>query len=308
MHNSKLVRFVTVTLCVFLLGAAFVVPLGVMAAEGDTTTTGTPVIPDSLLVSAKYPSMTGAADSTFKFEVEFTFSTGKRTGQDFALNVEGPSGWLTYIAESSYKLDNQISAIHLEPYAVKQPVVVVAIAPFWLYPEPGDYPIEFTATSADVEEAVTLTATITARYGIDADTTTGRLNTKTTAGNPAVFNVKVTNNGTAVMDKVSFTSSRPAGIGNEQWVVKYAPETLENLGPGEETEVEVSITPPEQTIAGDYMVTLKFSGDPELSSVPPELGIRVSVATKTAWGIIGAVIVVAVIGGLVWAFREFGRR
>ena len=69
-----------------------------------------------------------------------------------------------------------------------------------------------------------------------------------------------------------------------------------------------SITPSGKAVAGDYMVTLKFGGEPELSSRPPELGIRVSVATKTAWGIIGAVIVVAVIGGLVWAFREFGRR
>ena len=309
MHNSKLAKFVTVTLCVFLLGTGLLVPLGVMAAEDETTTTvEAPVIPDVLTVNAKYPAMTGPADSTFKFEVEFTFKTGKRAGENFALDVEGPPGWLTYIAESSYKLDNQVSAIHLEPYSVKQPVVVVALAPFWLYPEPGDYPITLVATSEEVEETVELTATITARYGIDAETTTGRLNTKTTAGNAATFNVKVTNTGTAVMDKVSFTSSKPVGIGNEQWTVKYEPENLENLEPGADAEVEVSITPPEQTIAGDYMVTLKFDGDPDLSSAAPDLGIRVSVATKTAWGIIGAIIVVAVIGGLVWAFREFGRR
>lgn len=308
MHNSRLVRFVTAMLCVFLLGAAFVVPAGVMAAEEDATTTGTPVVPDDLQVNAKYPAMTGPADSTFKFEVDFTFKTAKRTGENFDLTVTGPPGWLTYIAESAYKLDNQVSAIHLEPYAVKQPVVVVALAPYWLYPEPGDYPIELRATSPDVDEVVNLTATITARYGIDADTTTGRLNTKTTAGNTATFNVKVTNTGTAMMDKVSFASTKPSGIGNEQWVVKYEPENIEQLAPGAEQEVQVSITPPKQTIAGDYMVTLKFDGDPDLSSTPPDLGIRVSVATKTAWGIIGAVIVVLVIGGLVWSFREFGRR
>ena len=153
-----------------------------------------------------------------------------------------------------------------------------------------------------------MTATITARYGVSAETTSGRLNTKTTAGKASTFNVKVTNSGTAVLDKVSFASSKPAGIANEQWTVKFEPEKVENLGPGEEQEVEVSITPPSKTISGDYMVTLKFDGDPALSSAPPDLAIRVSVATKTAWGIIGAVIVVLVIGGLVWAFREFGRR
>ena len=307
MRNSRFVRFVTAVLCVLFVGAAFVAPVAVMAdEEGDAE--APPVIPDELQVNAKFPSMTGPADSTFKFEVEFTFRTQNKLGEDFDLTVSGPTGWLTYIAESSYKLDSQISAIHLEPYAVKQPVIVVAVAPFWLYPEPGDYPIEFRATSPNVDEAVNMTATITARYGVSAVTTSGRLNTKTTAGNAATFNVKVINSGTAVLDNVSLTSSKPSGIANEQWTVKYEPEKIENLGPGEEQEVEVSITPPSKTIAGDYMVTLKFDGDPALSSAPPSLDIRVSVATKTAWGIIGAVIVVLVIGGLVWAFREFGRR
>jgi len=306
MRNSRFVRFVTAVLCVVFVGAAFVAPVAVMADEGDTE--APPVIPDELQVNAKFPSMTGPADSTFKFEVEFTFRTQNPQGEDFDLTVSGPTGWLTYIAESSYKLDSQISAIHLEPYAVKQPVIVVAVAPFWLYPEPGDYPIEFRATSPNVDEAVNMTATITARYGVSAETTSGRLNTKTTAGNAATFNVKVINSGTAVLDNVSLSSSKPSGIASEQWTVKYEPEKIENLGPGEEQEVEVSITPPSKTISGDYMVTLNFDGDPALSSAPPSLDIRVSVATKTAWGIIGAVIVVLVIGGLVWAFRVFGRR
>jgi uncharacterized membrane protein len=309
MRSSRFVRFVTAILCVLFVGAAFVAPAAVMAQDDEEEVTEEPVvIPDELLVNAKFPSMTGPADSTFKFEVEFTFRTGKKQGEDFDLTVSGPTGWLTYIAESSYKLDSQISAIHLEPYSVKQPVLVVAVAPFWLYPEPGDYPIEFRATSPDVDEVVDLTATITARYGVSAETTSGRLNTKTTAGKATTFNVKVTNSGTAVLDKVSLSSTKPSGIANEQWAVKFAPEKVEKLGPGEEQEVEVSITPPSKTIAGDYMVTLKFDGEPALSSAPPSLDIRVSVATKTAWGIIGAVIVVLVIGGLVWAFREFGRR
>ncbi len=307
MRNSRFVRLITVVLCVLFVGAAFVAPAAVMAQDEEATEEPV-VIPDELQVNAKFPSMTGPADSTFKFEVEFTFRTGKKQGEDFDLTVSGPTGWLTYIAESSYKLDSQISAIHLEPYAVKQPVLVVAVAPFWLYPEPGDYPIEFRATSPDVDEVVDLTATITARYGVSAETTSGRLNTKTTAGKSTTFNVKVTNSGTAVLDKVSLSSTKPSGIANEQWAVKFEPEKVENLGPGEEQEVEVSITPPSKTIAGDYMVTLKFDGEPALSSAPPSLDIRVSVATKTAWGIIGAVIVVLVIGGLVWAFREFGRR
>ena len=307
MHISRFLRlFSVVTLVSVVLGAALVPTLVLAQDEEAEEAVAQPE--ETLMVNAKFPSMTGPADTTFKFAVEFTYRTTALEGKDFDLTVSGPPNWLTYIAESEYKLDSQLSAIHLEPYSVKQPVIVVAIAPFWLYPEPGDYPIEFRASGGDVEEVVELTATITARYGLDAETTSGRLNTKTTAGKTTTFGVTVTNTGTAVLDKTSFSSRKPSGIGNEQWKVEFDPETIEGLAPGDDTEVQVSITPPSKTIAGDYMVTLNFDGDPELSSEPPSLDIRVTVGTKTAWGIIGAVVIALVVGGLVYAFKEFGRR
>jgi len=292
-------------LSVLLLGAAVLVPAAVLAEDEETTV---PKIQDQLIVNPKFPSMTGSADSTFKFEVEFTFRTGDPVGKAFDLKVTGPSGWLTYIAESTYKLDSQISAIFLEPYSVKTPIVVVAVAPFWLYPEPGDYPLELRVSSGDLQETVNLTATITARYGLTAETTSGLLNTKTTAGKATVVGVNVTNSGTAGLDKVTLSATTPTAIANEQWQVTFEPKTIENLAPGDSIEVQASIVPPSKTVAGDYMVTLNFKGEPALSSAPPSLAMRVSVATRTAWGVIGALIVVVVIGGLVWAFRTFGRR
>ena len=305
MQNPRLIRLVTALCCVVLVGGALLAPAALLAQEEQPTV---PVIPEILQVNPKFPSMTGPADSSFKFEVEFSYRSGEPRGRTFDLAVTGPPGWLTYIAESTYKLDSQISAIFLEPFSVKQPVVVVAVAPFWLYPEPGDYPIELRASAGELQDVVTLTATITARYGLDAQTVSGQLNTKTTAGKPAELGVKVTNIGTARLDKVSLASNKPTGIGGEQWEVVFTPATIENLGPGDSTEIQVTVTPPANTVAGDYMVTLNFTGDPALSSAPPSLGIRVSVATATTWGLIGALIVVLVVGGLVWAFRKYGRR
>lgn len=305
MRNPRLRKLITSLFCVVVVGGALLAPTALLAQEEQPTV---PAIPEILQVNPKFPSMTGAADSSFKFEVEFTYRSGEARGRTFDLAVTGPPGWLTYIAESTYKLDSQISAIFLEPYSVKQPVVVVAVAPFWLYPEPGDYPIEFRVSSGELSDIVTLTATITARYGLDAATTSGQLNTKTTAGKPATLGVKVTNTGTAPLDKVTLSSTKPSGIGNEQWEVVFEPASIENLAPGGETEVQVSITPPPNTVAGDYMVTLNYSGEPALSSAPPSLAIRVSVATRTTWGLVGALIVVLVAGGLVWAFRKYGRR
>jgi len=305
MRNSTFTRGLVAVLTVFLFGMLALAPAAVLAQDAEETV---PKIQDQLIVNPKFPSMTGSADSTFKFEVEFTFRTADPVGKAFDLTVSGPSGWLTYIAESTYKLDSQISAIFLEPYSVKTPIVVVAVAPIWLYPEPGDYPIELQVSSGDLQETVNLTATITARYGLAAETTSGLLTTKTAADKSTTVGVNVTNSGTAGLDKVTLSAATPSGIANEEWQVTFDPETIENLAPGDSIEVQASITPPSKTVAGDYMVTLNFKGEPALSSEPPALDIRVSVATRTAWGVIGALIVVVVIGGLVWAFRTFGRR
>ncbi|HHE42116.1 MAG TPA: hypothetical protein ENL12_05685, partial [Dehalococcoidia bacterium] len=220
---SRLLRLLSIVALVSVTFGAVLVP-SIVLAQDEKGEEAEEVEPEeTLLVNATYPSMTGPADTTFKFKVEFTYRTTKKQGKDFDLTVAGPPNWLTYIAESEYKLDNRISAIHLEPYSVKQPIIVVAIAPFWLYPEPGDYPIELRVTGENVEESVELTATITSRYGLDATTTSGRLNTKTTAGNTTTFGVTVTNTGTDVLDKVTFSSKKPAGIGNKQWKVEFEP-------------------------------------------------------------------------------------
>jgi len=305
MRNPNLKRLIAALFCTVVVSGAMLAPAAVLAQEGVSTL---PVIPELLQVNPKFPAMTRSADSSFQYEVEFTYRSGEARGRTFDLAVTGPPGWLTYIAESTYKLDSQVSAIFLEPYSVKQPIVVVAVAPFWLYPEPGDYPIELRVSSGELNDTVTLTATITARYGLQAATTSGRLNTKTTAGKTTTFGVNLTNTGTAPLDKVTMTSSKPVGIGSEEWLVEFEPATIENLAPGDVMEVQVSVTAPRNTVAGDYMVTLNYAGDPALSSAPPSLAIRMSVATPTTWGLVGALIVVLVVGGLVWAFRKYGRR
>ena len=88
MHSSRLLKFLTAILSVTLIAGAVLTPIAVMAADEEE-----PTIPDVLMVNAKYPSMTGPSDSTFKFEVEFTYRTGNPVGEDFDLTVTGPQGW-----------------------------------------------------------------------------------------------------------------------------------------------------------------------------------------------------------------------
>ncbi len=292
-------------------------------AADDASTTGEDGLrPDRIRVSSKYPAVTGPADTSFVFQLELLYQLtdiepgmehadlGRLQSRVFDLELTGPDGWQVFTAESSWRLDRRISSIRLLALGVPTTLVVVAYAPWWDNLEPGEYPIDLTVRTSDgaLEESINMKAVVTAWYGMEATTTTGRLNAKTTGGNPAVFDVVVVNTGSDVMDKVSITSSRPSGIANEQWVVRFEPDAIRELAPGDEQQIRVSVTPPEKTISGDYYLTLDFRGDPTVSDYPPSLEMRVSVETKPQWVAIGMLIVVLCVAGLMYSFYTLRQR
>lgn len=258
-------------------------------------------------LSTKYPAVSGPADTVFQFEVELNYVWGDKT-RYFEFSLEGPTGWLAYVQKSTYETE-QIPGLNLDAMKLyPEKVVVVAVAPFWLFPEPGDYIIKLEAAAGEIKGSIDLTARITARYDFMVETATGRLNINATAGKESHLTIAVTNIGTASLDKVTFSSSKPSGIAGEEWSITFKPDKIESLPPGDKQEVEVTIKPPSKTIAGDYMTTLRFYSDPKPSTELPKLDIRVAVGTSTKWGLIAVGIVVAVIAGLVVGFRQLGRR
>jgi len=260
-----------------------------------------------IALTTKYPSLAGPADGSFEFEVNMLYLGGDEL-KDFDLSVTAPTGWASVIQESTYD-QQQIARIRLNPMEFSpKSVTVVAMAPFWLYPEPGDYTITFEATevsSGTPSASLDFTAKITARYGLSAASALerGRLNINTNAGSEGYLPITVTNSGTAALDKVTFSSTKPDG-----WNVTCQPNEIEALSPGDAQEIGVSITPPANTIAGDYMITLDFSSDPDTSTTPPQMDIRVTVATSNKWGWIGVGIIIVVIAGLAVIFTRMGRR
>ncbi len=253
-------------------------------------------------IGADFPVLTGPSDTSFLWEVDFT-----RAGGDedlvFDISLTGPKDWLFYAAEDRYNQDSRISAIRLNRFSIKETIVIVAIAPYWLYPEPDDYTITLEASSGDLKGSLDLTARITARYDFAAQTelTGGRLNINAKTGEESYLPISISNIGTAPLDKITLSSSKPEG-----WSVTFTPEKLENLSPGASQEIEVSVKPPKKTISGDYVVNLQFSGEP--SSHAPDLGIRVTVETSTKWGFVAIGIIAAIAAALILVFKRLGRR
>ncbi len=318
MKRTKLICFATF----LIMGLAmFGFPLNAhQQVEANTVETGSSVVAglpqetspeeeqeeERLALSTKYPSLAGPANNTFEFKVDMIYIGGDES-KNFNLSVTAPSGWTSAIQESTYE-EQEIARIRLNPSYTPTSVTVITTAPYWLYPEPGDYTITFEATEAvsgTPSASIDFTAKITARYGLKTSSALegGRLNIKTNAGSEGYLPITITNSGSAALDKVTFSSTKPDG-----WNITFQPNEIEALSAGDSREVGVSITPPANTISGDYMVNLNFSSDPETSTAPSQINIRVTVATSTKWGWIGVGIVIAVIVGLAVIFSRMGRR
>ena len=90
----------------------------------------------------------------------------------------------------------------------------------------------------------------------------------------------------------------------EGWRVSFDQDKIESMEAEEKIEIDVTINPPEKTIAGDYMLTFGASSENSNDS----FDLRVTVETPTIWGIVGIGIIVVVIIGVAVIFARLGRR
>lgn len=251
---------------------------------------------EKLGLETKFPVLSGKSGEGFEFEVELKYEGSKRRRFDLSTTV--PPNWVA-IVMSTYP-EKKIEVIELDPIATYPEKVKVVFAPLaWKPPQPGEYVVTLKAAAGDIKAAIDLKGKVTARYEFKMETETGRLNTNVEAGKDNHFSIRLKNPGTAAIEKISLSSSKPEG-----WSITFKPEKVDSLEPGIDQEVDVVINPPRRTIAGDYMVTL--SG--ESQEVSGSLELRVTVLTPTIWGWVGILIVLVVIAGLAVLFRQLGRR
>jgi len=249
-----------------------------------------------------HPRVEAIAGADFVFELEFQFAGADLLSEarSFDLVTKAPQDWEVYMTPQ-YEKEKRVSAISLKggmTYGDK--TRVVATAPFWPLPEPGEYKITVEAVSGDLKGVVELSAVITARYNLLLIPAGERYNTNATAGRDNYFSLKIGNLGTAPIDKINFSSGKPEG-----WTIEFKPNKVDSLEALDTQTLDINIKPPPETIAGDYEITLRASGVQATSS---ELKIRVTVETPTVWGWVGVVIIAVVIVGLVFIFMRFSRR
>ena len=253
---------------------------------------------EQVILAPLYPTIESIAGGEFEFKVTFSYF-----GMDpkvFDLRTTAPPDWEVYMTPR-YEKEKKVSSINLKPsLTAGEELRVVATAPFWPLPEPGEYKITVEAISGTLRNSTELIARVTAKYFLETIPVNQRYDTKAKAGEDNIFSIKVRNLGTDAIDNINFSPNNPEG-----WSIKFTPDKIDVLEAIDEQTVEINIKPPPKTVAGDYMISLRASGK---QITADKMDIRVTVETPTIWGWVGVAIILIVVIGLIVIFMRFSRR
>jgi uncharacterized membrane protein len=251
--------------------------------------------PTGVSINTSYPVLKGPTDAKFEFSLEVENKLEKDT--IFNLSAQGPENWeINFKPAYEQKL---ISSLRLK--RAQSQTMAVEVKPYPLA-KAGKYPIRIKVGSAAAKGEALLTVILTGTYKMDIGTATGLLSLEAIRGQRANLSFYVKNSGSASLNNIRFLSLKP-----ENWKVDFNPERIDKLAPGALKQIEVTVTPAEQALVGDYSVGLSVkAGTPPRADKSLEL--RVTVRASAAWAWVGIGIIILVMAGLVILFIRLGRR
>jgi len=248
--------------------------------------------PAKLSLKSRLPSLRGTPRSSF----EYTLTVGNDSGKDLtvALSAQAPANFQTTFSEAYGS--NEISAIPVEAGQTKD--IKVKVTP----PrdvKAGDYPVLVRVAAEGATADLRVTLQVSGQGRLALSTRDGRLSGEAEVGKTATYTLVLTNDGTAPIDEVEMSGTVPTN-----WKVEFAPKTIASLAPGDKKEVQVSVTPGDKAIAGDYVAAFRANGRGEQASAD----FRITVTTSTLWGAVGIGIIAVALLVLLGAVARFGRR
>ena len=278
-------------LCLLLACLLVMSPTATVLAQDEVT------YQDKLELISSFPKMEIMGET-----VEFSVRLRWWGNEDrvFDLTATGPKDW--QISFKPSYADTVITAISLEPGKTEYPETIkVIVAPrFQRMPEPGDFKVTVEASSGEVKDTIELIATWPGVADLNLVPTSERYNTSATAGKDNYFSIDILNYGTVTLENIAFSSYKP-----DEWTIDYSPARIASLAAGDFLTVDVNIKPPPKTVAGDYSITLRASGE---QATTESIKIRVTVNTPSVWGWVGVAIIVLVVAGLAFVVMRFSRR
>lgn len=260
-------------------------PLVVRLSETEEAASG-------LSLEPELPALRGTARSTFSFKIKVK-NEGAEDGL-FNLTASVPAGFQTRF-KKGYGSE-EITGLPIAAGATE--TVTMEVIPSRGVAA-GRYEAGFEVSGEGLSGTTQLSLDVTGEPQVAIVGPQERLSGEAVAGRESSFTFTLVNTGTASATDLELSATPPSG-----WTVEFEPKDVAQIAPNSTGEVNVKITPSEQAIAGDYMVSVRASND----TVSENVQFRVTVRTSTLWGAAGlGVIAVAalVLGG---AVMRYGRR
>ena len=235
-------------------------------------------------------NLQGQTDSSFSYAATIRNRTAEE--QNYALTANAPEGWSVVFKSGS---DN-VTSVAVEPNSESD--ITIDVTP----PENASadtYEIDVTASGSGTKAETTLEAVITGSYDMILTTTNENLRTDINAGGDRGLDVVIENTGTAPLTNVELSASAPT-----DWETEFDKSTIPEIKPGESATVKATIKASDEAIAGDYVTTFTATA----SETSADADIRVSVETSTLWGIVSLIIIAAVVIGIYYLMKKYGRR
>ena len=269
-----------------------------VTAEGDGTTL---TLTLQVRVSAQaggevtltpdFPGLRVPAGDTASFSVELRNDTP--SDLQFELASAGPAGWDVTAQPSS---EPQAATIQVDSGS-STTIDVDATSP--PRAEAGQYTISVQATAPETQVQAEMIVEIVGSFSLDLSTTDQRLSTEVSADGSSDVELVLTNTGTAPIQGVEMSATPPG-----DWDVTFAEPVIAEIGAGQSVTAVATVTPSEQAIAGDYVITFSAAGE----QADAEVDIRTTVNPSPLWGFIGIALIALTLAALAWVFRRFGRR
>lgn len=242
-------------------------------------------------LTTEYAEQEGASGTTFSFTS--TIQNTSNETQSYSFSNNAPEGWTVKITPSGSS--TQVNSVDVDG-GDSQALSITVTPPDSV--AAGEYDISLSAISADQKLSTDLKVTITGTYALTVTGQNGVLSFDTTANEKTAVTLTVTNTGNVDLNGLNLTSTAPT-----DWTVEFSESSIDTLAAGASKEITMYVTPADDALTGDYEVDVTASND--AASVTSNF--RATVKTSTAWGIVGIVIIAAVIAGLVAVFHKFGR-
>ena len=268
-------------------------------AEGQGTEAELPLnvalakeLPAKLTVTSKLPSLRGSPKSNFEYTLTIKNDAGRNLVASFA--ADAPTNFETSFTEAYGT--QELSSIPIEAGQSKD--IKLKVRPPSTI-DAGHFPVKVTVNAEDASAKVELALDVVGQPQLTVSGRDGLLSARAVAAQQSSIPVVVTNTGSAPAENIELASTAPTG-----WKVTFEPATIDRLVPGKDAEVQALVTPGDKSLAGDYMTSVRATSRGESASGQ----FRITVATSTVWGMVGAGVIGVALLLMLGAVARFGRR